>query len=61
MLLAIGVTLAGLPGGGPVSLWTPHAKAGALDAGYSPVIRFGMRYAIIERDGTTSIIPKEKQ
>ncbi len=41
MLLAICATLVGLLGGGPVSIWTRHAKAGALEVEYSPVIRFG--------------------
>ncbi len=41
MLLAVCATLAGLLGGGPVSIWTRHAKAGALQVEYSPVVRFG--------------------
>jgi len=41
MLLAVGVTLAGLLGGGPVSLWTQKVKAGPLEVEYSPVVCFG--------------------
>lgn len=41
MLLAVCATLAGLLGGGPVSIWTRHAKAGALEVEYAPVVRFG--------------------
>ncbi len=41
MLLAVGATLAGLLGGGPVSLWTQKAGAGPLEVEYSPVVRFG--------------------
>ncbi len=41
MLLAVGATLAGLLGGGPVSLWTRKAGAGPLQVEYAPVVRFG--------------------
>lgn len=41
MLLAVGATLVGLLGGGPVSLWTRKAGAGPLQVEYSPVVRFG--------------------
>jgi len=41
MLLAVGATLVGALGGGPVSIWTRRAKAGALEVEYSPVVRFG--------------------
>jgi len=41
MLLVVGATLAGLLGGGPVSLWTRKAKAGGLEIEHSPVVRFG--------------------
>jgi len=41
MLLAVAGTLAGLLGGGPVSLWTRTAAAGSLQVQYAPVVRFG--------------------
>lgn len=41
MLLAVCATLAGLLGGGPVSIWTRHAKAGAREVEHAPVVRFG--------------------
>lgn len=41
MLLAVGATLAGLLGGGPVSLWTRRVQSGPLLVEYSPVVRFG--------------------
>ncbi len=41
MLLVVGATLAGLLGGGPVSLWTRRVQSGPLQVEYSPVVRFG--------------------
>lgn len=41
MLLAVAASLAGLLGGGPVSLWTRTAAAGSLRVQYAPVVRFG--------------------
>jgi len=41
MLLAVGATLAGLLGGGPVSLWTRKAGSGPLQVEYAPIVRFG--------------------
>ena len=41
MLLAVGATLAGLLGGGPVSLWTRKVKTGDLEVEHAPVVRFG--------------------
>lgn len=41
MLVVVGATLAGLLGGGPVSLWTRKAVSGPLEVEYAPVVRFG--------------------
>lgn len=41
MLAAVAATLAGLLGGGPVSLWTRKAVSGLLEVEYAPVVRFG--------------------
>lgn len=41
MVLIVGATLAGLLGGGPVSLWTRTVKAGGLKVEYAPIVRFG--------------------
>ena len=41
MLLVVGATLAGLLGGGPVSLWTRKVRIGGLEVEHAPVVRFG--------------------
>jgi hypothetical protein len=41
MLLVVGATLAGLLGGGPVSLRTRKAESGPLQIECSPIVRFG--------------------
>ncbi len=52
MLLVVGATLAGLLGGGPVSLWTRKAEAGPLQVEYSPVVRFGTPTGLTIRAAT---------
>ena len=54
MAVAVGATLGGLLGGGPVSLWTRTATEGALQVDYAPVVRFGTPTGLTVRTMTSA-------
>lgn len=49
MLGVVAATVAGLLGGGPVSLWTRKIAAGPLEVEYAPVVRFGTPTGLVVR------------